>query len=74
MNTHEIFDLAIQAEEKLSECYKEISQLCQDKSISEELMILSKEEIDHRNLLITGTNYLNEAPDLFEKKQMEHLK
>ena len=30
MNINEVFDLAIQVEEKLSECYKEIGHLCRD--------------------------------------------
>lgn len=68
MSIHELFDLAIQAEERMSVCYKEMSQICQNESISKELMILSKDEIDHMNLLATGKNYLKEAPDIFGLK------
>jgi len=66
MNIHETIDLATQMEEKMSECYRELSQLCSDEPISNELKELSREEIDHMNLLITGKYYVSEAPDLFE--------
>jgi rubrerythrin len=65
MKITEIFDLAIQLEEKMSEGYKAISQLCYDKAASEELMRLSKEETDHVNLLLTAKNYLAAAPEAF---------
>lgn len=68
MNSNDTFDLAIQVEEKMSECYKELSRFCQNESISKELMTLSKEEIDHMNLLTTGKKYLKEAPDIFNVK------
>lgn len=68
MNIQESIDLATQMERKMSECYEELSQFCDDESISKELMELSKEEIDHMNLLITGKNYISEAPELFELK------
>jgi len=66
MNALESIDLAAQMEEKMSECYIELSQSCEDESISKELMALSSEEIDHMNLLITGKNYVSEAPEIFE--------
>jgi rubrerythrin len=65
MRINGTFDLAIQLEGKMSEGYKAISQICHDKAISKELMKLSKEETDHMNLLLTGKNYLSEAPDMF---------
>jgi len=68
MNMQEIIDLATQMEGKMSKCYEELSQFCRDESISKELMVLSKEEIDHMNLLITGKNYVSEAPEIFELK------
>jgi rubrerythrin len=68
MNIQESIDLATQMERKMSECYEELSQFCDDESISKELMELSKEEIDHMNLLIAGKNYVSEAPKLFELK------
>lgn len=76
MSINENFDLAIQAEEKMSQCYKEMMKLSQDEAISEELAKLSREEIDHMNLLITGKNYLKEAPDIFNltKDRITELK
>jgi rubrerythrin len=65
MEITEAFDTMVQLEALMSDCYLEISQICNDKSISKELVELSKEEIDHKNLLATGKNYLNEAPDVF---------
>jgi rubrerythrin len=65
MGIEDTFDLAIQLEEKMSECYKEIGILCQDESISKELTRLSSDERAHMNLLIIGKDYLKEAPDLF---------
>lgn len=68
MSINELFNLAIQVEEKMSECYEKIGQLCHVRSISRELMMLSKDEIDHMRLLITGKNYLKEATDVFSLK------
>lgn len=68
MEINEVFDMMVQLEKKMSECYREISQVCHDEGISKELMTLSKEELDHMNLLATGKNYFREAPDLFSLK------
>jgi len=76
MAIEESFDLAIQLEEKMSECYKGISWLCQDESIAREFMRLSNDEIAHMNLLIMGKNYLKEAHDVFSlrRERIEELK
>ena len=76
MSISETFDLAIQLEEKMSECYKGISRLCQDESIAREFMRLSNDETAHMNLLLMGKNYLKEAPDVFSLRQerIEELK
>jgi len=76
MSISENFDLAIQAKEKMSICYEEISKLSQSDAISQELVNLSGEELDHRNLLITGKNYLMEAPEVFSltKERLTELK
>jgi len=76
MAIEESFDLAIQLEEKMSECYKGISWLCQDESIAREFMRLSNDEIAHMNLLIMGRNYLKGAPDIFHlrKERIGELK
>jgi len=76
MAIEESFDLAIQLEEKMSECYKEISRLCQEESIANEFVRLSNDEIAHMNLLIMGKNYLKEAPDIFHlrRERIEELK
>lgn len=68
MSISDTFDLAIQLEEKMSECYKAMGELSQDESISRELTRLSSDERAHMNLLIMGKNYLKEAPDLFRPK------
>jgi rubrerythrin len=65
MGLSDTFDLAIQLEEKMSECYKAMRKLCQEESISKELVRLSYDEIAHADLLRTGKNYLKEAPDIF---------
>jgi len=65
MAIKETFDLAIQLEEKMSGCYKEISRLCQEESLAKEFIRLSNDEIAHRNLLLMGKNYLEVAPDIF---------
>lgn len=69
MGLNETFDLGTQLEEKMAECYKEMSRLCQDEALARQFMMLSDEEIGHRNLLITGKNYLKEAPDIFHLRQ-----
>jgi rubrerythrin len=60
MDTHEAFNIYVKLEEMMSECYAEINKICDDKSISKELIELSKEETDHVNLLKWGKDYLNE--------------
>jgi rubrerythrin len=69
MAIDETFDLAIQLEEKMSECYKEISRLFRDESIAKEFIRLSNDETAHKNLLLMGKNYLKEAPDIFHLKR-----
>ena len=69
MAIEDTFDLAIKLEEKMSECYKEISRLCQDESIANEFIKLSNDEIAHRDLLLMGKNYLKEAPDVFSLRR-----
>lgn len=66
MDVYEVFDQAIQIESKMADFYKEASTLCKDKSLSDELINLAQEEIDHMNLLITGKIYVSEAPEGFE--------
>jgi rubrerythrin len=61
METNEAFDTFVQLEKMMSECYMEISKICNDESVSKELVELSKEEIDHMNLLKWGKDYLNES-------------
>jgi len=69
MLINDIFEIAIEIEKKMAEFYREISDRYQDESISKELAELSREEIDHMNLLLRGQNYLKEAPDLFDLKE-----
>ena len=69
MAIEETFDLGIQLEEKMSECYKEISRLCQEESLAREFIRLSNDEIVHRNLLVMGKNYLKVAPDIFHLRR-----
>ncbi len=57
---------AILLEQKFSECYEKMSEIVFDKYVSDELKILSKEEISHVNLLKTGLNFAKKEPDLFE--------
>jgi rubrerythrin len=68
MEINDTFDTIVQLEKKMSECYGEMSQVCHNEETSKVLMKLSKEEIDHVNLLATGKNYLREVPDLFGLK------
>ena len=74
MNLKEVFDLAIQAEQNISVCYDEMNLAFQNESFSDEFTTLSKEEIDHRNLLMTGKNYLEEASDILSGKPKEIAK
>ena len=69
MSVSETFDIIIQLEAQMSECYKEISRLCQDESIAKQFIKLSNDETAHMNLLIMGRNYLKGAPDIFHLRQ-----
>ena len=68
MEILEAFNTMVQLEKSMSECYKEISRICPDEQVSRELMTLSQEELVHMNLLGTGKNYVNAAPDQFSLK------
>ena len=69
MELSKAIDTMVQLEQSMSDCYKAISLICQDEENSKELTVLAKEEIDHKNLLTAGINYLMQAPDLFAQKR-----
>ena len=57
---------AILLEQKFAECYEKMSEIVFDKYVSDQLKILSQEEISHVNLLKTGLNFAKNESDLFE--------
>lgn len=65
MTANEIFDVAIKVKEKMCMCYQEMERHCNEKSISKELIKLAAEEIAHKNLILTGKNYLSAISDVF---------
>jgi rubrerythrin len=73
MELQETVELAVQMEDQMSKCYEELIQLSPDKTLAEEFDKLAKEEIDHKNLLQTGLNYINQAPELFEMETIDRM-
>jgi rubrerythrin len=61
-----ILTRAILLEQKFAACYEKMSEIALDKSIVEQLKILSQEEITHVNLLKTGLNFAQKEPNLFK--------
>jgi len=57
-------DKAMQVEDHLAECYKALAAWC-DQKIAAQLNRLSREEINHRNILNMGKTFITNAPDLF---------
>ncbi len=57
---------AILLEQKFAECYEKMSEIVFDKDVSDQLKLLSQEEIAHVNLLKTGLNFAKKEPDLFQ--------
>jgi rubrerythrin len=58
-------DFGAELEMRVSKVYEKLSGLAGDESLSKRLISLSREEINHANILRTGKNYLGEMPDLF---------
>ena len=65
MTVNEIFDVAIKVKEKMCMCYQEMERHCNEKSMSKEFIKLAAEEIAHKNLILTGKNYLSTISDVF---------
>ena len=61
-----ILNRAILLEQKFAECYEKMSEIVNDKDVSDQLKLLSQEEINHVNLLKTGLNFAKKEPDLFK--------
>jgi rubrerythrin len=57
---------AILLEQKFAECYERMSEIALDNVLTEQLKILSQEEISHVNLLRAGINFATREPDLFQ--------
>lgn len=57
---------AILLEQKFAECYEKMSEIVFDKDVSDQLKLLSQEEIAHVNLLKTGLNFAKKEPGLFQ--------
>ncbi len=57
---------AILLEQKFAECYEKMSEIALDNFLTEQLKILSQEEISHVNLLRTGMHLATSEPDLFQ--------
>ena len=57
---------AILLEQKFAECYEKMSEIVFDKDVSDQLKLLSQEEIAHVNLLKTGLNFAKKETSLFE--------
>lgn len=64
---------AILLEQKFADCYEKMSKIAFDRSIAEQLKILSQEEISHVNLLKTGMNFATKEPDLFQDTKVSSM-
>jgi rubrerythrin len=65
MDIARFLDMGTDLENRISRIYEKISSLTNDESLSKRLISLSREELNHANILRTGKNYLSEMPDLF---------
>jgi len=70
MHVNEVLDLAERMEEGLSECYGSLAKLAKSDELRRGLERLAQEEIDHRNIIRTGRNYLFQAPEAFAQPAM----
>jgi rubrerythrin len=66
-----LFDLAIELEKKIGECYDRMSGMATDEGLKKDLMKLAQEEIGHANLLRTGKNFGVKNPEFFSKGTMD---
>ena len=64
---------AILLEQKFAECYEQMSEIVFDKYVSDQLKILSQEEISHVNLLKTGLSYAKQEPNLFKDTKISSM-
>ena len=68
-----ILNRAILLEQKFAECYEKMSEIAFDRSLAEQLKILSQEEISHVNLLKTGMNFATKEPNLFQNTKISSI-
>ena len=62
--------MAMMIEQKLFECYENLSRLSPNESLSRKLHQLAEDELEHMNSLKLGKNYAFNAPDLFDRKEI----
>jgi rubrerythrin len=65
MNIEKFLDLGTEIESQISLIYEKVAKLTVDEAVSEQLIKISREELNHANSLKMGKNYLKQAPDLF---------
>lgn len=71
MGLNSLFDLAIELEKKVGDCYERMSGLATDEGLKKDLVKLAQEEIGHANLLRTGKNFAAKNPEFFSKGAMD---
>jgi hypothetical protein len=60
-----LFDLAIELEKKVGDCYDRLSAMATDAGLKKDLLRLAQEEVGHANLLKTGRTFGLKDPEFF---------
>jgi rubrerythrin len=71
MGLNSLFDLAIELEKKVGDCYERMSGLATDEGLKKDLVKLAQEEIGHANLLRTGKSFSARNPEFFSQGAMD---
>jgi rubrerythrin len=72
MGLNSLFDLAIELEKKIGDCYDRMSALARDEGLKKALVKLAQEEIGHANLLRTGRSFSARNPEFFSQGAMDN--
>ena len=73
MSIIKVLNRAILLEQKLCECYDQMSQMASESYLAKDLKKLSEEETYHANLIRSGNKILTISPDLVREIKITHL-
>jgi rubrerythrin len=71
MSLINLFDLAIELEKKVGDCYVRMGAMATDEALKKDLLKLAQEEVGHANLLRTGRSFGVRNPEFFSRADVD---